>query len=135
MLLINICMHIYIHTYTISRIDSQYPLSLLIVFHLRKGLYSKRSEFNKFILRAVSHIVLLRCRLIYNQHYAPYEHIYIYIYTIHSYAHKLFILLAMSYTQVDTMILCIYIYMHIYMSKNIIVGKQGHGVCVKDASS
>ena len=30
-------------------------------FLLRKGLYSKRREFNKFILRAVSHIALLRC--------------------------------------------------------------------------
>ena len=49
-------------------------------FHLKKGLYSKRREFNKVILRAVSHIVFLRCRLIYNQHYAPYEHIYIYVY-------------------------------------------------------
>ena len=29
-------------------------------------------------LRAVSHIVFLRCRLIYSQHYAPYEHIYIF---------------------------------------------------------
>ena len=47
--------------------------------HLKKGLYSKRRESNKFILRAVSHIDLLRCRLIYNQHYAPYEHIYIYM--------------------------------------------------------
>ena len=34
-------------------------------FHLKKGLYSKRREFNNFILRAVSHIVLLRCRLTY----------------------------------------------------------------------
>ena len=31
------------------------------------------------MLRAVSHVVLLRCRIIHNQHYAPYEHIYIYI--------------------------------------------------------
>ena len=28
----------------------------------------------------MSYIVFIRCRLIYNQHYAPYEHIYIYIY-------------------------------------------------------
>ena len=42
------------------------------------GLYSKRREFDKIILRAVSHIVLLRCQLIYDQHYAPYEHIYLY---------------------------------------------------------
>ena len=45
---------------------------------MNKGLYTKRREFNKVILRAASHIVLLRCRLIYNQHYVPYEHIYIY---------------------------------------------------------
>ena len=38
-------------------------------FHLKKGSYSKRREFYKVILCAVSHIVLLRCRLIYNQHY------------------------------------------------------------------
>ena len=44
-------------------------------------IHSKRRELNKVILRAVSYIVLLRCRLIYNQHYAPYEHIYICIYT------------------------------------------------------
>ena len=53
----------------------------MIVFvnclHLKKSLYSKRRELNKVILRAVSYIVLLRCRLIYNQHYALYEHIYI----------------------------------------------------------
>ena len=36
-----------------------------------------RREFNKVILRAVSHIVLLRCLLIYTQHYAPQEHIFI----------------------------------------------------------
>ena len=34
------------------------------------------------MLRAVSYIVFIRCRLIYNQHYAPYEHIYIYIYIV-----------------------------------------------------
>ena len=48
-------------------------------FHLKKGLYSKRREFNKVILRAVFHIVLLRCRLTNNQHYAPYIHIHIYV--------------------------------------------------------
>ena len=48
-------------------------------FHLKKSLHSKRRELNKVILRAVSYIVLLRCRLIYNQHFAPYEHIYIYM--------------------------------------------------------
>ena len=48
--------------------------------HLKKSLKSKRCDLNKVILRAVSYIVFIRCRLIYNQHYAPYEHIYIYIY-------------------------------------------------------
>ena len=66
-----ICMYIYIYTCIYMYINC---------FHLKKGLYSKHREFNKVILRAVSHIVLLRCRLIYNQHYAPYEHIYIYVY-------------------------------------------------------
>ena len=40
-------------------------------FQLRKGLSSNHREFNKVILRAVFHIVLLRCRLM---------HIYIYVY-------------------------------------------------------
>ena len=31
----------------------------------------------------MSYIDLLRCRLIYNQHYAPYEHIYICVSCIH----------------------------------------------------
>ena len=54
-------------------------------FHLKKGLYSRRREFNKVMLRAVSHIVLFSCRLIYSQHYAPYEHIYTYIYMTYTY--------------------------------------------------
>ena len=55
-------------------------MKIIKQIHLRKGLYSKRREFNKVILRAVSHIVLLRCPLIHNQHYALYEHTHIYIY-------------------------------------------------------
>ena len=43
------------------------------------SIYIYIYELNKVILCAVSYIVLLHCRLIYNQHYAPYEHIYIYI--------------------------------------------------------
>ena len=45
---------------------------MLVINKSRKGLYSKRREFNKVILRAVSNIVLLSCRLIYiyeNIHY------------------------------------------------------------------
>ena len=71
-----ICYNIYIFMYIYNAIVFQ----SFNFFHLRKGLYSKRREFNKFILRDVFHIVLIRCRLIYDQHYAPYEHIYIYIY-------------------------------------------------------
>ena len=48
--------------------------STINCFHLKKGLSSKRRDINKVILRAVSHIALLRCRLIYNQHY-----IYVYV--------------------------------------------------------
>ena len=62
--------------------------------HLKKSLYSKRCDLNKVILRAVSYIVFIRCRLIYNQHYAPYEHIYIYIY------------------------MCIYVYIYVIQNKS-----------------
>ena len=63
--------------------DIPFTLIDYIYIYLRKSLHSKRRELNKVILRAVSYIVLLRCRLIYNQHYAPYEHI-LFIYTTQS---------------------------------------------------
>ena len=47
-------------------------------FHLKKSLHSKRRELNK-VIYVLSYIVLLRCRLIHSQHYATYEHIYIYM--------------------------------------------------------
>ena len=53
---------------------------IYIYMHIYTYIYIYIYELNKVILRAVSYIVLLRCRLIYNQHYAPYEHIYIYVY-------------------------------------------------------
>ena len=58
---------------------------------VEKSLHSKRRELNKVTLRAVSYVVLLRCRLIYNQHYAPYEHIYIYIFQ-HTYIYIIVLL-------------------------------------------
>ena len=57
-----------------------YIILLFNCFHLKKGLCSKRREFNNVILRVVSHVALLRCRLLYNQHYEPYVHTCIYIY-------------------------------------------------------
>ena len=72
---LTICVIIFQHT---GRIFIRYYA--FYIYILKKSLYSKRRELNKVILRAVSYIVLLRCRLINNQHYAPYEHIYIYIY-------------------------------------------------------
>ena len=54
--------------------------SFIYIIHDVSSLQAKRRELNKVILRAVSYIVLLRCRLIYNQQYAPYEHLYIYSY-------------------------------------------------------
>ena len=51
-------------------------------FQLRKGLSSNHREFNKVILRAVFHIVLLRCRLMHiyiciqaNAHLRPFRFI------------------------------------------------------------
>ena len=51
--------NMYTHIY-VSKVRSSFNC-----FHLRKGLYSKRHKFCNVILHAVSHIVLLRCRLIY----------------------------------------------------------------------
>ena len=47
--------------------------------HLKKSLYSKRCDLNKVILRAVSYIVFIRCRLIY---------IYIYVRRVRSAGNK-----------------------------------------------
>ena len=48
---------------------------LVLIIYIYIYIYN---EINNVILRVVSYIVLLRCRLIYNQHYAPYEQIFIY---------------------------------------------------------
>ena len=50
-------------------------LVLIIYIYIYIYIYN---EINNVILRAVSYIVLIRCRLTYNQHYAPYEQIFIY---------------------------------------------------------
>ena len=70
------CQYIYIYIFFTHLIVFQ----SFSCFHRKKSLHSKRRELNKVILRAVSYIVLLRCRLIYSLHYAPYEHIYICMY-------------------------------------------------------
>ena len=71
--------YIYIRIFPYEDFTRAIVFQSINCFLPRKGLFSKRRELNKLILRAVSHVVLLRCRLIYNQHYAPYEHVYIYI--------------------------------------------------------
>ena len=70
--------YIYIHNIYYVNFTNAIVFQSFNCFHLRKGLYWKRREHNNVILRAVSLIALLRCRLIYSQQYAPYEHIYIY---------------------------------------------------------
>ena len=70
---------------------------------------------NKVILRAVSYIVFIRCRLIYNQHYAPYEHIYIYIMIYNIYIYILYIYIYIIYIYMDSQDdIYIYIYIMIY---------------------
>ena len=68
---------IYIYIYIFHDVNFTHLIvfSAVNYIHLKKSLYSKRCDINKVILRAVSYIVFIRCRLIYNQHY-----IYIYIY-------------------------------------------------------
>ena len=63
-----------------SQYSSEYSHlpTISMYIYIRIYIYIYYRELDKVILRAVSYIVLLRCRLIYNQHYAPYEHIYIY---------------------------------------------------------
>ena len=66
-------MHIYIYIYIYIYIFFFFQQFNYI--HLKKSLYSKRCDLNKVILRAVSYIVFIRCRLIY-------IHIHTYIFLI-----------------------------------------------------
>ena len=48
--------------------------------HIYIYINPKRRELNRFMLRAVHYIILLRCWHIHNQHYATYEQTYIYVF-------------------------------------------------------
>ena len=63
-------MYIYVFVFLTQILPTQLFFSRLNCYNLKKGLCPKRCESNKLILRAVSIIVLLRCRLIYDHHYS-----------------------------------------------------------------
>ena len=55
-------------------------LKLCFFHHIYIYINPKRRELNRFMLRAVHYIILLRCWHIHSQHYATYEQTYIYVF-------------------------------------------------------